>query len=208
MDRVSFLSCFFMRFSQRPPPRLHRRAAPKEKGVRGPGNRGKVEALSWAMILPFSQSRFLLLLGLALLCLGACDPGFSYRPEGWEHTENQFEWQRRLEGFEIRTRGLGGLVGSDGLSPELTVTNRSAVPLVLETAELRSGGATYPAHLPGSGEVKWRTVMPGARQRITLFWKFEGRAAFEVLDPKPMVILRFRQGEQPRTLAIQYTKDE
>lgn len=141
-----------------------------------------------------------------LLLLVGCDPGLSYRPEGWQES-GKFKWATTWENVEISTRSLAGLAGSESMSPEFTFTNRTPMPVVLESAVLLAGDASYPGQLPGSGDLRWRTAAPGATQRIAVLWHFD-KSVQEVLGPSPKLVLSLSHGGRPQPLEIRYARSE
>lgn len=131
---------------------------------------------------------------LVLVLLSACDRGFSFRPAGWTNAGNS-QWTRAFGEIEIRTGGIADLIGVTAILPTFEVINHGRETVLLETAVLAAGGETYPARMPGKGEVEWRTVPPGTTRRISPYWEF-GRAALDILEPGPTVVLGFREGSE------------
>jgi len=93
----------------------------------------------------------LLLFGVVVL---ACDPGFVYRPRGWERVES-YEWSTRIDGVEIRTRTYSDLIGSTYFGPEFELTNGTEDTVVIEDARLIVEGRSYPVRFSGEGELRW-----------------------------------------------------
>jgi hypothetical protein len=150
---------------------------------------------------------FLILISLLLL-LG-CDRGVRYYPSGWEVERGGQGWRKELESAEFSTSGIGGFIGSEGITVEFKVTNKAPVNMVLSSATLQTRNNSYVLDMPAKGEVsaEWRTVLPGATQRITLGWSFPGQEPLpEVLGSTPSIILNFREGSQQNTINIKYFK--
>ncbi|HEX4965585.1 MAG TPA: hypothetical protein VF173_32545 [Thermoanaerobaculia bacterium] len=138
-----------------------------------------------------------------LLLLGGCDPGFDYRPVDWPATSERLVWEKVFDGFSIKISHLSGLLGGLSITPEFEVTNLAALPLVLESAELRSGTRTFAGVLPGKGEAQWRTIEPGASRQIIVLWRLE-KSVPQVLGKHPSVKLIFQVGDQRVPVEISY----
>src|SRR5581483_10466117 len=119
---------------------------------------------------------YLFLLALLMLALSGCDSGFSYRPDGWSERDKSTEWAKVEEGISFVTWGITGLTGSDGIIPEFEISNRTASPVVIESAALLAGTQVYNGELPGKGALLWRTILPGEIKRVAISWSFEGPA--------------------------------
>jgi hypothetical protein len=135
----------------------------------------------------------------------ACDRGSSYYPKAWVAQREGREWVKSLEGVELRTRGISGLLGSDSISPEFIIANRTSASLIIKSATLRAQRFSYPARLPGQGEAKWRTVPPGGTLRIPLFWSLP-KPFSEILGEEPEIALDVQQGAVRRTIEIVYAR--
>jgi hypothetical protein len=134
----------------------------------------------------------------------ACDPAFEYRPEGWNKV-GRYEWSSRMDEFEVRTGLMGDFITSTGLVPEFELINHSTKTLAIEDAQLITLERSYPAKLPGEGELRWRSAAPGSSARITLYWRFE-EYAVDVLGEHAKVILDLRLGEDRHQVEIEYER--
>lgn len=142
----------------------------------------------------------------ALMALGACDPAFDYRPVNLRSADDG-RWITDVEDVEIQADSLGGFISSTGLIPTFTIVNRSGARTSIEGAELVVGDESYPADLPGDGELRWRSVNPGESGSISLHWEFD-RSAIEVLGEQPGVLIDLRIGEEVRQVEIEYERVE
>jgi hypothetical protein len=137
-------------------------------------------------------------LALALGLLGlmlACDPGYSFRPEGW-HQDRYGWWSTDRPGFKVRLIAPGNLIGAHSLSPEPEITNTSLEPLTIMRAELESKGSVFEAALPGRGEAQWRTVKAGTTLRVPMSFHF-AQPVYEALGPKLTLRVFYRLGDGP-----------
>lgn len=145
---------------------------------------------------------------VVLLLLSGCDPGFSYRPQGWQAAEeSDYEWFASFGGVKLTTWGLGGLIGARYLSPEFEFHNSTDQPLVLESVDLVAEAGRHSGELPDGGTIEWRTVEPGSTKRIPIGWDFEERP-MDLLGPHPSLILTFRLGDEPHQVEITYERME
>jgi hypothetical protein len=149
--------------------------------------------------------RLLGLIPVLLFLAQGCDPGFSYRPEGWR--SRGYQWVSSFHEVGFTTWGITGILGDESITPEFEISNKGSTPVVLESAELWVDGRALLAHLPGRGEARWRTVAPGAVGRITLLWSFN-ESAHKVLGSRPKIVLKFQQGARPLEVVITYTRTE
>jgi hypothetical protein len=142
---------------------------------------------------------------LGLLILG-CDRGFSYYPEGWNKQGKGGGWNKEWPDLKVRTWGIFGLNGSDNVSMEFEVTNKSKEAVTLETATLAVKKGSYPLVLAQlSDDPAWRTVPPGGVRRMPLAWPVEITGPLpEWLGPSPKITLDLKQGMQPRIVGISY----
>ena len=162
------------------------------------------QCLPQIKLVPSSLVRGLLL--AVALSSQACDPGFSYRLDGWAAQGKSYEWTKSFDdGVKLTTWGIGGLVGSESIISEFEIENKGSATVVLESAGLLVGGHISPARLPGQGEVRWRTVSPGAVKRISLQWSFN-ESASKAVGSKPKLILTLDQDGEPLTIKIVYMK--
>jgi hypothetical protein len=108
--------------------------------------------------------------------------------------------------LKVRTWGIFGLNGSDNVSMEFEITNKSKEAVTLETATLAVKKGSYPLVLAQlSDDPAWRTVPPGGVRRMPLAWPVEITGPLpEWLGPSPKVTLDLKQGMQPRIVGISY----
>lgn len=139
-----------------------------------------------------------------LLAGGGCDPGFDYEPTDLARVDKD-EWAVRLDGVEIRTNSLGGLVGSCCIVPEFEVINETSDLVAIEGAQLVTADQTYPVDLPGHGELRWRSAAPGASTIVPLYWEFD-EMAVKLLGDRLRIILDLRIGGTERHLEIDYER--
>jgi hypothetical protein len=78
------------------------------------------------------------------LLIFGCDRGFSYYPEGWSKQGKGGGWNKEWPDLKVRTWGIFGLNGSDNVSMELEITNKSKEAVTLETATLAVKKGSYP----------------------------------------------------------------
>jgi hypothetical protein len=143
---------------------------------------------------------------VVLLIAVGCDPAFDYEPAGLSKV-GEYQWGTRLDGVELRTRSLGALIGSRDLVPEFEIVNQTSELVAIEGARLITEQESYPADLPGEGEVRWRSAAPNTSARVSLFWEFED-AAVELLGDRPRIVLDLRIGEDRHQLEITYERVE
>jgi len=110
---------------------------------------------------------------LASVIAVACDPALSLRPVGWEPS-GEFQWEAESNGVHFVVGSLGGLIRSKSTSFEIAIRNTASSRFVIDGATLETNRTTYAATLSGQGEEKWRSVDPGATERINLHWSFDG----------------------------------
>lgn len=149
---------------------------------------------------------------LGLLCVvvplvsTACDPGFEYRPVGWERVGRR-EWSASVEGVEIRTGTYSSLISSTYFGPEFDLVNEAEDTVIIEDAELIVRRGSYPVRFSGEGELRWRSAAPGSSERIPLAWGFDDYAT-DVLGDRPRIVLDLRIGEEQHELEIEYERVE
>jgi hypothetical protein len=134
----------------------------------------------------------------------ACDPGVILQPVNWKNVRN-LEWRSDIDGVEIRTGALGGLIGETWAAPEFRVTNRTDQRVVFEAAELTSKGRTYTGAFAGDGEERWRSAEPGTTACITISWDFNEPIG-EVYGDGAVITLRLRVGERVKVVDIRYER--
>lgn len=146
------------------------------------------------------------LLAVVLLVVGGCDPGFEYRPVGWERVD-RFEWRTELDGVKVKT-GVGlGLIADRTFGTEFDFENMSTAPVIVEGADLITAERRYAADLPGDGELRWRRVEPSNHGRVHLGWDFENYTT-DALGHRPRIVLALRIGEEQHELEIEYERVE
>ena len=140
---------------------------------------------------------------LLVIAVG-CDPAADYQPINLTEVGKRL-WGTSLEEVELRTGLLGDLIGSTGLIPEFEIVNRSSDIVAIEGARLITENASYLAHLPGDGELRWRSAAPGSSARISILWEFED-AAVSLLGQRPRIVLDLRIGSERHQVEIEYQR--
>jgi hypothetical protein len=141
-----------------------------------------------------------LIVATALLALG-CDPGYRLRPVAWMEEEPGHRWSRDFEGFSLRTRPLGGLVGEWWLYPTLDVFGNSE-RVTLKGASLQTAKDRY----PGVVDPRTASVAPGGG-RLGVHWEFgEDHPAPEVLGERVEITLEIDVGSRLQTVRIEYER--
>jgi len=145
-------------------------------------------------------------LACALLCVAACDPGFNYRPAGWEKSAGT--WVLEAKGFVIEMAAPGGNVAAKYLSTAMTVRNLGNAAIVFDSCNLTTRGRQYRGSVGGRRqELRWRTVGPHATQWIPLTVPFDD-ALFNVLGESFDLDLRYRLGaDSGRSLRIHFVRE-
>jgi len=117
--------------------------------------------------------RSFLHLMLASLVVTACDPVPTLEPVGWRPA-GQLQWEGESDGVHFVVSPLGGLVGSEYESFEVTVQNRTTSHFVVDEALLETNGKIFKAETPRESTEKWPSVSPGATEQISLLWSLDG----------------------------------
>jgi hypothetical protein len=112
---------------------------------------------------PWTCSIFL---ACTLLCVAACDPGYDYRPVGWQRSDRKWTWSDK--NLEIRMFPVGSLSASDGLIPEIVVRDLAGRPIVVEGSTLITKRRHYSASI-ATKDLRYRTVKPGGTLRMPIF---------------------------------------
>ena len=134
------------------------------------------------------------------MCI-SCDPGYRLHPVGWKSVSD-YEWSKQFDDFEIRTRGIGGLIGESWISPDLQIYNNTK-PISVESAELRTAKETFQAKIYAT-----KPIPPSkSGYHLPLDWEFErDRAAPEVVGDRCEIILNLKVGSEMRQIKIEYEK--
>jgi hypothetical protein len=144
-----------------------------------------------------------ILLACTLLSVAACDPGYDYRPVGWQRSDRDWIWSDK--NLEIRMFPVGSLIASDGLIPEIVVRDLAGRPIVVEGSTLITKRRQYSASI-ATKDLRYRTVKPGGTLRMPIFFDFDG-PIYKVLDETFQMDLAYRIGqEQLRTLHIRFVR--
>ncbi|SRR5258708_955103 len=142
-------------------------------------------------------------LACTLLCVAACDPGYDYRPVGWQRSDRVWAWSD--QNLEIRMFPVGSLIASHGLIPEIVVRDLAGRPIVVEGSTLITKRRQYSASIANK-DLRYRTVKPGGTLRMPFFVDFDG-PVYKVLDETFQMDLAYRIGEeQPRTVHIRFVR--
>ncbi|HSR68708.1 MAG TPA: hypothetical protein VLU25_12285 [Acidobacteriota bacterium] len=147
------------------------------------------------------------LIVLTSFLLIACDPGFSFDPDDWDsHHQDGYDWKKQIDKIEIAVASMGGVIGDSYVGLSLQLSNQGDELLILEKSELITGGKReFEASLPGSGDMRWRSVEANRSERLELSWYF-GRSAIDVLGERFKVLLHLRRGEQVQPVEIHYSR--
>ncbi len=141
-----------------------------------------------------------------ILAFSGCDPGYSYKPIAKDGTLAT-EWSSSIDGVDFGFRSFGELVGCDSLRFGPEISNQSEKTVVLLGGRLTTGGQTIKAILPGYGNLKFRTVLPGEVRDVPLFWDLRGRLTARspvVLGQKTKWTWRVRIGEKEHTVQFEH----
>ena len=142
-----------------------------------------------------------LVVATTLLTLG-CDPGYRLRPVAWmEQPGAGHRWSRDFDGFSLRTRSLGGLVGEWWLHPTFEVLGNSE-RVTLKGASLRTAKDRY----PGVVDPLTASVAPGGGP-LGVHWDFgRDHPAPEVLGDRAEIALDIDVGSRLYTVRIEYER--
>ena len=145
--------------------------------------------------------------GLVLLslCVVACDPGIFLSPFGIKQS-GELEWTTEKDGVRFTVRSLGGLIGSQGAVPELTVENRTPARLVVDDARLETKGRTYGWRLPGDGAEEWRSADAGATGRISLVFQFNEPIS-KIFGDTVDLVVNYRVGPKQDVLRVTFKRE-
>jgi hypothetical protein len=142
-----------------------------------------------------------------LLLIVGCDEGFSYHPDGWNPQGKKGGWKKEWSDLSIRTWRILGLNGSDAISVEFEITNKTEMTLDLQSAELVAKGRSYfPSLWNGQGKnSSGRTIQPKMVRRLPVKFSLGGQSPVPViLGPRPHIVLSFREGSQSKKISIPY----
>ena len=128
------------------------------------------------------------------------DPGYQLHPSGWQSLSER-SWTKQFGDFEIQTRGLHGLIGESSVDPDLRIYNNGK-SIAVESAQLRTKTEQFAA-----GVYDRKSLPPGATGvPLPVEWKFEQRAAPDVLGDHCEILVKLKIGEESRELKIEYEK--
>lgn len=152
------------------------------------------------MLPKFKTNYIFVVLSLALFCV-SCDPGYRLKPVGWQPA-SEYNWVKDFGDFEMRTHGIGGLIGEWWISPQLLIY-KNTKPISVESAELRTAEETFAAEI-----YKRPSANPNENgYELPITWSFKNkRAAPEVLGNHCEIILRLKVGSEMREIIIEYEK--
>jgi len=130
------------------------------------------------------------------LLVSACDPGFRLRPKGWQAVADD-EWVKRLDDFEIQTRGIKGLIGEASIEPDLRIYNNTK-SITVESAELRTAEERFNAEIYDN-----HPIPPSpSGYHLPISWK----AGPKVLGDHCEIILTLKVDREVRRITIEYVK--
>jgi hypothetical protein len=134
------------------------------------------------------------------LALLACDPGFRLTPIGWAAAP-QHQWERRFEGFGVRTQSLRGLIGDWWLYPRFEVFGNDQ-RVTVRSARLHTKSGEY----PGVIDERVREVPPGGGGFLVQWHFDEQHRALDVLGDSAAIVLDLLVGSAPRMVRLEYAK--
>jgi hypothetical protein len=106
-----------------------------------------------------------------------------------------------FEGFSLRTRAVGGLVGEWWFDPKIEVLGNSE-PLTLKGASLNTAKSRY----PGVVDPRNATVPPGGGP-LFVRWDFgSGNPASEILGAHAEIALEIEVGSRPQSVRIEFER--
>lgn len=153
--------------------------------------------------MKINMYRFLAQIALLVCVFQSCgDPGYHMRPVGWEDTSKN-EWRKQFGDFEIRTRGITGLIGDSRIDPNLQVYN-NAKSILVEAADLVTATEKF------SGEVYSATPIPAGDSgyHFPIQWKFaDKQPTAKVLGDHFSIMLKLKIAGEPREIKIEYVRD-
>ena len=140
-----------------------------------------------------------------LLCLtcGCGDPGYSYQPIGWQPSSDH-TWTKQFADFELRTRGISGLIGDRSTDPGLLIEN-SRVSISVKSAQLRTTTESFAADIYGHDPI------PPSKSgyHLPIDFRFENnRTIADVLGQHCELIVDLKIGEESRQIKIEYEKKD
>jgi hypothetical protein len=145
-----------------------------------------------------AQLRYLLV-ATALLALG-CDPAYRLAPVAWVQ-EPELRWSRAFDGFSLRTRFLGGLIGEWWLRSTFEVFGNSE-RVTLTAATLKTARERY------AGVINARTAIaaPGGGI-LSVDWDFgRDHPAPEILGEGADIILEVNVGSRAQIVRVEYKR--
>jgi len=157
-----------------------------------------------AEIMMSRVRRSLLFPILASLVVTACEPGLRLEPVGWTPAGN-LQWEAESDGVRFVVSSMGGLVGSEYGSFELTVQNRTSSQFVVDEALLETNGKIYKAETPREVTEKWPSVSPGATEQISLLWSLDGPLD-EVFDERAALRVAFHLDGTEHDIRIDFRR--
>ena len=138
---------------------------------------------------------------LCLLVLVGCDPGYHYRFTNAQRSSDG--WYRIATGdLEVRTLGLGGLVHSSWLAPELEIKNKASDIFIIESVKLSTQGRSFTCYFSSDNDIKWRSVQAGETKRIPISVDFK-ESLYKVLGEQIVLEIEYRIGQASPLQAIE-----
>jgi hypothetical protein len=142
-----------------------------------------------------------LMVATTLFALG-CDPGYRLKPVAWtQQPGSGNQWSRDFDGFSLRTRSLGGLVGEWWLYPTFEVLGNSE-RVTLKGASLQTAKDRY----LGAVDPSTASAAPGGGV-LSVHWDFgRDHPAPEILGERAEIVLDIDAGSRPYTVRIEYER--
>jgi len=138
----------------------------------------------------------------AVLVTAACDPGISFRPNGWKEVSPN-KWSNTFGDIEVETERIGGLIGSSYVGSEIRIINHSAETLIITKAVLKVHEKEYESRrLPSRG------FNPGELRRLDIAFDLPtNKTISDCLNSDIADInLGLKSGDREWTLVIPYIR--
>ena len=99
---------------------------------------------------------------------------------------------------------IGGLIGNQSLSPQITIRNHTESVVLVESLTLRANSIDYETENFDAWR-GWRSIPAGGTSSTTLFWKFN-EPIFKILKDPVELSVGLKIGQEQRALSIRMTK--
>jgi len=161
--------------------------------------------MSWRTIVKrhYAFAALFLMAWLLTACWMMGDRGYRMEPVGMGKAENQDQWTKKFDGFELQTNRIGGLIGEWWIDPQLTISTGSQ-PVTIESIELQTAKGVYPAKLKDQSK-----VIPARsnHERLSVSWRFsEDTSASEIMGDSGRIVLHLKLGSEDKSAEIEYRR--